>query len=123
VSITSNKVISKLLVVFEKRLMERFGVRAVTWKVRCNQNNVLAFHRASSVCWSMQWLYEHTVAISYVTAPPILHFLFSSSFIYLTQSFSSKRGSQQLPSTFCSYFIIKVSRSCFITTHFEQFQT
>jgi len=43
-SITSNKVVSKLLVVFEMKQMERFGKRAVTWKVRCNQNNRLPFH-------------------------------------------------------------------------------
>jgi len=93
VSITSNKVVSKLLVVFEMRQMESFGVRVVNSKVCCNQNNGLASHWAFSVCWSMQRLYEHTTAVSYVTAPPILDILFTSSFLYLTQSFSSKRGS------------------------------
>jgi len=62
-SITSNKVVSKLLVVFEMKQMERFGKRAVTWKVRCNQNNRLPFHWAFSVCWSMQRLYEHTTCV------------------------------------------------------------
>jgi len=106
VSITGNKVVSKILIVFEMRQMERFGVRAVTWKVRCNQNNGLAFHWAFSVCWSMQLLYEHTIVVSYVTAPPILDFLFTSQFLCLTQSFSSTQVSQQSLSTFCTYFII-----------------
>ena len=121
-SITSNKVVSEPLVVCEMRQMERFGVRAVTWKVRCNQNNGLAVHWAFSVYWRMQRLYEHTIAVSYVTAPTILDFLFTSSFLYLTQSFSSKRGSQQFLSTFCTYFIFTVSCPCFITTILNNFK-